>query len=172
MAQLDTTPIPSAPDRPPLNRNMATVAVVQAMYRESYWPALAQSLAAAQGGDGAGLLQFFDMYYQRSQDGTWGNELEAFRVIDCMDQTLRQTVAEVDAETPAFHDAAPRLVPADSAGGYACGVPAAARGSPGRGHGGRCRPGRGDRHDRRPVDAVRLDAQRWPTSSRTGGWWW
>jgi hypothetical protein len=38
-----------------------------------------------------------------------------------MDQTLRQTVAEVDAETPAFHDAAPRLVPVDSAGGYACG---------------------------------------------------
>jgi pimeloyl-ACP methyl ester carboxylesterase len=121
MTQLDATPIPSAPDRPPLNRAMATVAVVQAMYRESFWPALAQSLAAAQGGDGAGLLQFFDMYYQRSQDGTWGNELEAFRVIDCMDQPLRETVEEVDAETPAFHDAAPRLVPADSAGGYACG---------------------------------------------------
>ena len=86
MAQLDATPIPSAPDRPPLNRAMATVAVVQAMYRQSYWPALAESLAAAQKGDGAGLLQFFDMYYQRSQDGTWGNELEAFRVIDCMDQ--------------------------------------------------------------------------------------
>ena len=38
-----------------------------------------------------------------------------------MDQPLRQTVAEVDTETPAFHEAAPRLVPADSAGGYACG---------------------------------------------------
>jgi pimeloyl-ACP methyl ester carboxylesterase len=121
MAQLDVTPIPSAPDRPPLNRAMATVAVVQAMYRQSFWPALAQSLVAAQAGDGAGLLQFFDMYYQRSQDGTWGNELEAFRVIDCMDQSLRQTVEEVDAGTPAFHEAAPRLVPVDSAGGYACG---------------------------------------------------
>ena len=54
------------------------------------------------------------------RDGTWGNELEAFQVIDCMDQAARQTVAEVDAETPAFHAAAPRLVPADSAGGYAC----------------------------------------------------
>ena len=61
MTQLDATPIPSAPDRPPLNRAMATVAVVQAMYRQSYWPALAESLAAAQKGDGAGLLQFFDM---------------------------------------------------------------------------------------------------------------
>jgi len=99
---------------------MATVAVVQAMYRQSYWPALAESLAAAQKGDGAGLLQFFDMYYRRSQDGSWGNELEAFRVIDCMDQADRQSVAELDAETPEFHDAAPRLVPADSAGGYAC----------------------------------------------------
>jgi pimeloyl-ACP methyl ester carboxylesterase len=121
MAQLDAAPIASAPDRPPLNRAMAKVAVVQAMYRSSFWPALAQSLAAAQAGDGAGLLQFYDMYYERSQDGTWGNELEAFRVIDCMDQALRPTVAEVDAETAAFHDAAPRLVPVDSAGGYACG---------------------------------------------------
>ncbi|HZB43295.1 MAG TPA: alpha/beta hydrolase [Ilumatobacter sp.] len=121
MAQLDATPIASAPDRPPLNRAMATVAVVQAMYRQSFWPALAQSLAAAQAGDGAGLLQFFDMYYQRSQDGTWGNQLEAFRVIDCMDQSLRQTVEELDAQTPAFHEAAPRLVPADSAAGYVCG---------------------------------------------------
>lgn len=121
MTQLDATPIPSAPDRPPLNRAMAKVAVVQAMYRQSYWPALAESLAAAQNGNGAGLLQFFDMYYQRSQDGTWGNELEAFRVIDCMDQRQRQTIEEVDAENPEFHDAAPRLVPLDSAGGYACG---------------------------------------------------
>jgi len=121
MTQLDAKPIPSAPDRPPLNRAMATVAVVQAMYSESYWPALAQSLSAAQGGDGAGLLQLFDTYYRRSQDGTWGNQLEAFEVIDCMDQSQRETVAQVDAETPAFHAAAPRLVPADSAGGYMCG---------------------------------------------------
>ena len=126
MTQLDATPIPSAPDRPPLNRAMATVAVVQAMYRQSYWPALAESLSAAQKGDGAGLLQFFDMYYRRSQDGSWGNELEAFRVIDCMDQRQRQTVEEIDAETPEFHDAAPRLVPEGSTGGYTCGfLPAA-----------------------------------------------
>jgi pimeloyl-ACP methyl ester carboxylesterase len=120
MTQQDAAPIPSALGRPPLNRAMATVAVVQAMYRQSYWPALAESLAAAQQGDGAGLLQFFDMYYQRSQDGSWGNELEAFRVIDCMDHADHQTIQEIDAETPQFHDAAPRLVPLDSAGGYAC----------------------------------------------------
>ena len=120
MTQLDANPIPSVADRPPLNRAMATVAVVQAMYRQSFWPALAESLAAAQKGDGAGLLQFFDMYYQRSQNGTWGNELEAFRVIDCMDQPERQTVAEIDAAIPAFHEAAPRLVPEESTGGYAC----------------------------------------------------
>jgi pimeloyl-ACP methyl ester carboxylesterase len=120
MTQLDAAPIASAPDRPPVNRAMATVAVVQAMYRDSYWPALAESLAAAQQGNGAGLLQFYDMYYQRSQDGSWGNELEAFRVIDCMDQRERLTVEEIDSLTPAFHAAAPRLVPADSAGGYAC----------------------------------------------------
>ena len=55
-----------AADRPPLNRNMATVAVVQAMYRESYWPALAQSLAAAQGGvtEGFYAMGLTDMPYR------------------------------------------------------------------------------------------------------------
>ena len=57
----------------------------QAMYREAFWPQLSEALADAQDGDGAGLLALYDAYYQRNPDGTWGNELEAFQTISCMD---------------------------------------------------------------------------------------
>ncbi|MEO6653049.1 MAG: alpha/beta hydrolase, partial [Ilumatobacteraceae bacterium] len=81
---------------------------------------LEQSLAAAQDGDGSGLLALADAYYQRHPDGTYGNEVEAFEVITCADTAERQTVAEIDAESARFTQAAPRLVPAGSVGGYSC----------------------------------------------------
>jgi hypothetical protein len=120
MAQLDTTPITGAPDRPPVNRTMATVGVLMAMYSDSLWPALAESLAAAQQGDGGGLLQLFDTYYERQPDGTWGNQLEAFRVISCIDRDDRRTVEEINAQMDQVREVAPRLMPAGAIGGYAC----------------------------------------------------
>ena len=56
MAQLDASPLPSADGRAPVSRDVATTAVVQSMYSDSYWPALEQALEDAAGGDGAGLL--------------------------------------------------------------------------------------------------------------------
>jgi len=117
---LDRNPIVGEPGRPPVNRNVAITAVVQAMYSESFWPALEQSLAAAQLGDGAGLLELNDNYYQRSADGSYGNELEAFQVISCADVSERLTVEETDAQAARFTEKAPRLAPAGSAGGYFC----------------------------------------------------
>ena len=119
MASLDETPVPSAPDRPDVDRGVALQAVIQAMYADSFWPQLSEALAAAQQGDGAPLLELFDAYYQRQADGTWGNELEAFQSIVCMDQVERPTVEESDAEAPLFNEAAPRIAP-DTTGDYFC----------------------------------------------------
>lgn len=119
--QLDESPLPSQDGRPPVNRDVAVTGIIQAMYSESFWPALEQSLAAAQtAGDGSGLLALNDNYYQRAPDGTYGNELEAFQVITCADTAERQTVAETDAEADLYTEVAPRLVPEGSAGGYSC----------------------------------------------------
>ena len=120
MISLDRNPIEGAPGRPKVNRDVATTAVVQAMYHEQFWPSLENALAAAQAGDGSGLLALHDSYYQRSFDGTHLNYLEAFQVISCADTLDRQTVEEADAEEVRFHEAAPTLVPADSAGSYFC----------------------------------------------------
>jgi pimeloyl-ACP methyl ester carboxylesterase len=120
LISLDRNPIGGAPGRPKVNRDVATTAVVQAMYHEQFWPSLENALAAAQAGDGSGLLALHDSYYQRSFDGTYLNYLEAFQVISCADTTDRQTVEEADAAEVRFHEAAPTLVPADSVGSYFC----------------------------------------------------
>ena len=121
MNRLDADPLPSDGERPPVNRDVATTGVVQAMYSESFWPVLEQSLAAAaDAGDGSGLLELADRYYQRMPDGTYGNELEAFQVISCADTSERKSIEEADAENELFTEVAPRLVPPGSAGGYFC----------------------------------------------------
>ncbi|MFP5487367.1 MAG: alpha/beta hydrolase [Acidimicrobiia bacterium] len=121
MASLDEDPIPPGdPSRPPVNRDVATTAVIEAMYSDVRWPALAESLAAAQAGDGAGLMALHDSYYQRLPDGTYDNFLEAFPVISCADNPQRRTVEEIDADSPRYTEVAPRLVPEGSLGGYTC----------------------------------------------------
>lgn len=121
MASLDADPVPSGDgSRPPVNRDVATTAVIEAMYSDVRWPALAQSLAAARNGDGAGLMALNDSYYQRQPDGTYDNFLEAFPVIGCADNPERRTVEQIDADAPRYTEVAPRLVPEGSLGGYTC----------------------------------------------------
>ena len=120
LAALDAEPAEVDPDRPPVNRDVAVVATIQAMYSESFWPALERALADATEGDAAGLLALNDAYYQRESDGTYGNELEAFQVISCADTADRETVEETDAEVDRFREVAPLLVPEGSIGSYFC----------------------------------------------------
>ena len=120
MADLDAMPLEVDPDRPPVNRDVATVATIQAMYTENLWQQLERALADAIDGDGSGLMRLNDQYYQRQPDGTYGNELEAFQTISCADTADRQTVEEADAEAPLYHEVAPLLIPEGSTGSYFC----------------------------------------------------
>ena len=119
MASLDEHPIPTAAGRPDLTRGMALTAVADAMYSQGSWAQLEQALADARRGDGGGLLQLYDDYYQRRPDGTYDDSLEAFQVISCMDDPTRLTVAEEDALVPRFQAAAPRFA-AGTTGDYFC----------------------------------------------------
>lgn len=109
MNQLDTKPLIVSRDRAPVNRTVALTGVAEAMYSESYWTELEQALADARDGDGGGLLALYDSYYQRSSDGRYGNELEAFISITCADDLGPRSVAELDAYNDQFIKAAPRL---------------------------------------------------------------
>ena len=119
MAELDENPIPSEEGRPEINLAVALQAVAEAMYSDARWEQLSESLAAAQDGDGSGLLALWDSYYRRQPDGTWPNFLEAFQVIRCMDQVERRTVEEDDATASSFNEVAPRFSPGTT-GEYFC----------------------------------------------------
>jgi len=119
METLDENPIPTETGRPDLTRGMALTAVAQAMYSDAYWPTLEQALADAIDGDGSGLLELWDTYYQRLPDGSYGNELEAFTNILCADEPERTTIEEADAVTDRFREAGPRFAPG-STGNYGC----------------------------------------------------
>lgn len=117
--EIDSDPIPSAPGRTPVTQGVFYTAVVQAMYSNTLWPQLEDALAAAVLGDGSGLLRLYDDYYQRQADGTYGNELEAFLAISCLDDPVASTVEQVDADVRLFAAAARRL--GENFGyGYAC----------------------------------------------------
>lgn len=119
MEELGQSPLEVSADRTPVTRGVAYTAVANAMYLQELWPGLAEALADAADGDGSGLLAGYDDYYQRLPDGSYGNELEAFLAISCLDDPGPRTVEGVDENIPEFQALAPRL--GDSfAYGYVC----------------------------------------------------
>jgi len=116
---IDAKPLPSSAGRTPVTQGVFYTAVIQAMYSNTLWPTLEAALAQAVAGNGKGLLRLYDEYYQRKADGSYGNELEAFLAISCLDDPETSTVAEIDADVPKFAAAAKRL--GENYGyGYAC----------------------------------------------------
>ena len=116
---IDTKPIVVSSDRTPVTQGVFYTAVVQAMYSNTLWPQLETALADAAKGNGAQLLALYDDYFQRQPDGSYGNELEAFLAISCLDDPEGSTIADVDADVARFAAAAKRL--GENFGyGYAC----------------------------------------------------
>ena len=116
---LDAKPLVVSADRTPVTQGVAFTAVAQAMYSDYYWPQLEKALADARQGDGAGLLKLYDDYYQRKDDGSYGNELEAFLAISCLDDPGATSIKEVDDAVQGFIAVAPRLG-ANFGYGYSC----------------------------------------------------
>jgi pimeloyl-ACP methyl ester carboxylesterase len=117
--ELDERPLVVSKSRASVNQAIAYTAVSQAMYSSTMWPELEVALRDAQEGDGAGLMSLFDSYYRRTPDGKYGNELEAFNAIMCLDDPGPKTVEETDSYIPKFLEVAPRLG-ISFTGGYTC----------------------------------------------------
>lgn len=119
MTSLDRKPLLVSKKRTVVNLSVALTGVTNAMYSSSIWESLSTALKNAQGGDGSGLLQLYDDYFQRDSDGTWGNELEAFNAILCLDDPGPKSIDETESWTPKFQAVAPRLW-TTFATGYGC----------------------------------------------------
>jgi pimeloyl-ACP methyl ester carboxylesterase len=64
----------------------AVTGTIQALYLSELWPRLSLGLSELAHGDGTTLLTFADIYNDRGQDGHYGNSIEAFVVISCVDE--------------------------------------------------------------------------------------
>ena len=87
----------------------AEIGVLAALYSRSAWPYLADAIAAAGGGDGSGLLNLFDGYVGRGDDGSYDNSQEIYRAISCVDLAFPRDVAEYDRWAVDFEQQAPRF---------------------------------------------------------------
>ena len=108
-AAADASPVKTRTGRPDVTQGVLTTAVADAMYATFAWPQLERALADLQHGNGDGILSLYDSYYQRRADGTYGNELEAYFAINCLDDPGTkdpQVVFDMQGE---FAKVAPRL---------------------------------------------------------------
>ncbi len=93
-------PVPTADGARTLGYADATTGMLQALYAEALWEPLLEGLVEVTRGDGSTLLRLADLYYDRAPDGSYGNLLEAFPVISCMDGdrlTDRAVAREISA---------------------------------------------------------------------------
>lgn len=111
MLQASQAPIPSAQEGETRQATPGVVltAVQAALYDTRTWPQLSQSLAAARGGNSAGLFSLADSYSGRLEDGTYSNLFDANLAINCADtdeqiegDDVRALAAEWDARFPLF----------------------------------------------------------------------
>ncbi|MFD9353824.1 alpha/beta hydrolase [Streptomyces sp. NPDC060031] len=106
--KVDAQPVPSGDPGRPLGESLATTGVIAALYDENAWPQLRESLAAALGGDGSGLLGLADSYYEREPDGKYANLMFANAAVNCLDQPPAFAGPEaVYAALPSFEKASP-----------------------------------------------------------------
>ncbi|MFC5913198.1 alpha/beta hydrolase [Streptomyces pulveraceus] len=104
---LDARPIATGESRR-LTESLATTGVIAAMYDESAWPQLREALAAAQKGDGSGLLALSDSYYERRPNGTYANLMFANAAVNCLDLPPAFVDAKAAARAvPSFEKASP-----------------------------------------------------------------
>lgn len=83
LAPLITAPIPAG--RRSLAWSDAMTGVFAALYSQEAWPMLAAAIDDAARGDGSGLLDLADLYYERTGTGDYSNLIEAFHAITCTD---------------------------------------------------------------------------------------
>ncbi|MFH1727180.1 MAG: alpha/beta hydrolase [Pseudomonadota bacterium] len=98
---IELNPLPTDQDRT-LSRSDAEIAILMTLYSEAYWPYLEEALDQALLGDGSLLLEWTDYYFERQEDGTYGNFMDVFNAINCLDSSsLSADEVRLEAEKSA-----------------------------------------------------------------------
>ncbi len=100
-------PIPAEGGTRTLSYPDAVTGTIQALYLSDFWPVLSRGLSGLASGDGTFLLRLADVYNDRGQDGHYGNGIEAFVVISCIDEERITDRAEQAELIRRSYEAAP-----------------------------------------------------------------
>ena len=90
----------------------ALTGISVAMYDQGWWPDLRAALGSAMQGNGSTLLAMADAYNDRENGRFVDNEIAANYAVNCVDHPDEaSSVAQIEAELPAFEKAAPFFGP-------------------------------------------------------------
>jgi pimeloyl-ACP methyl ester carboxylesterase len=108
LAEYDAESVP-ADDGRLANNAVIERATTAALYAKSEWPVLADALAAAEGGEVAGVFALADAYNGRNPDGTIDTLFQSFVVITCASGINEEEPADPAALLATLKAAAPRF---------------------------------------------------------------
>lgn len=111
LQSLQDHPVPTHDGTRTVNYALALTAVLQVMYVPQYWGDLRDALSSAMAGDGSRLLQWADLYNDRT-NGVYDNQTDANIAINCLDRPDpdAQSAQQIkDKEVPDYKTQAPLL---------------------------------------------------------------
>ncbi|MEU1475688.1 alpha/beta hydrolase [Streptomyces sp. NPDC005760] len=94
-----------------LTQLLAFTGIVWPLYRQDSWPSLTSALDTAERGDGSELLALADGYNERDSSGHYGMVPQSQRVISCLDDKQRPTLAQAKKLLPEFERISPVFGP-------------------------------------------------------------
>ncbi|GGW88118.1 alpha/beta hydrolase [Streptomyces lomondensis] len=107
LRRIDARPLPTATPGRKLTQTLAVTGIVLPLYSKDSWPTLTSALDAAERGDGSELLALADGYNERDPSGRYGTTTHSQRVISCLDDRQRPTVARTKQLLPQFEKISP-----------------------------------------------------------------
>ena len=97
VAAADGAPLRTDSGRP-LTQSLMTTGIAQALYARQLWNRLTVGLTEATQGNGTALLALADFYFQRDQQGRYGQAVFATGAIYCLDAPETRTVEQIRAD--------------------------------------------------------------------------
>ena len=107
LRRIDARPLATGAPGRKLTQALAVTGIILPLYSKDSWPTLTSALDAAQKGDGSELLVLADGYNERDPSGRYGTTTHSQRVISCLDDRQRPTVAETKKLLPRFEKVSP-----------------------------------------------------------------
>ncbi|MEU9993520.1 alpha/beta hydrolase [Streptomyces sp. NPDC048045] len=106
LRRIDAKPLPTSSGRT-LTQTLAITGIVLPLYSKAGWPRLTSALKSAESGDGSQLLALADDYDERDGSGHYGTTSHSQRVISCLDDRQRPTLAQAKRLLPEFERISP-----------------------------------------------------------------